>query len=94
MRGRSGGRGVGARVRENSVKARSSRWIHDEFPELNGFAWQEGYGVFTVSKSQEPAVKRYIAKQREHHRREDYTAEMTRLLTAHGVEFDERYVMD
>ena len=77
-----------------TVKARSSRWIHDEFPELNGFAWQEGYGVFTVSKSQEPAVKRYIAIQREHHRREDYTAEMTRLLTAHGVEFDERYVMD
>src|SRR5436189_1101570 len=46
------------------VKARSSKWVHDEFPSLREFAWQEGYAVFSVSKSQEAALKKYIAGQR------------------------------
>jgi putative transposase len=77
-----------------TVKARSSKWIHDEFPTLGAFAWQEGYAVFTVSKSQEAAVKRYIAGQAEHHRKEDFGSELLRVLRAHGVEFEERYVLD
>ena len=51
-----------------TVKARSSKWIHETFPPLHTFAWQEGYSVFSVSKSQEPAVKKYIAGQAAHHR--------------------------
>ena len=39
-----------------TLKARSSGWVHDTFPALGAFAWQEGYSVFSVSKSQEPAV--------------------------------------
>lgn len=77
-----------------TVKARSSKWLHDEFPVLRQFAWQEGYGVFSVSKSQEGAVKRYIAGQAEHHRKEDFKSELLRILRAHDVEFDERYVFD
>lgn len=77
-----------------TVKARSSKWIHDEFPPLRAFAWQEGYSVFSVSKSQEEAVKRYIAGQTEHHTKEDFKSEFLRMLRAHGVEFDERYVFD
>jgi len=77
-----------------AVKSRSSLWIHQTFPALGEFAWQEGYSVFTVSKSQEPAVKRYIATQAEHHRTEDFRSELLRLLRAHEVEFDERYVFD
>lgn len=77
-----------------TVKARSSRWIHETFPALTDFAWQEGYGVFSVSKSQEPAVKSYIAGQREHHQQTDYKSEFLKLLRAHDVEFDERYVFD
>ncbi|CAG0987785.1 hypothetical protein PHYC_02120 [Phycisphaerales bacterium] len=46
------------------VKAGSSGWIHDEFPGLRAFAWQEGNRAFTVSKSQEEIVKKYIANQR------------------------------
>jgi hypothetical protein len=42
------------------TKSRSSAWIHETFPRLAGFAWQEGYSVFSVSKSQEPVVKNYI----------------------------------
>jgi putative transposase len=77
-----------------TVKARSSKWVHETFPNLGAFAWQEGYSVFSVSKSQEDAVKKYIATQAEHHKKEDFKSELLRLLRAHGVEFDERYVFD
>jgi REP element-mobilizing transposase RayT len=42
------------------LKGDSSKWIHEEFPELHGFAWQDGYGAFTVSKSNLPSVIQYI----------------------------------
>jgi REP element-mobilizing transposase RayT len=77
-----------------TVKASSSLWIHQTFPKLSAFAWQEGYSVFSVSKSQEQAVKRYIANQAEHHKKEDFKSELLRLLRAHEIEFDERYVFD
>jgi len=77
-----------------TVKARSSKWVHDSFPTLNRFAWQEGYSAFSVSKSQEDAVKNYIAGQVEHHKKEDFKSELLRLLRAHGIEFDEQYVFE
>lgn len=77
-----------------TVKARSSKWVHDTFPNLAAFAWQEGYSVFSVSKSQEEAVKKYITGQAEHHQKEDFKSELLRVLRAHGVDFDERYVFD
>jgi len=77
-----------------TVKSRSSKWVHDTFPALGSFAWQEGYGAFSVSKSQEGAVKKYIAEQAEHHRKETFKSELLRFLRAHGIEFDERYVFD
>jgi len=77
-----------------TVKARSSLWIHQTFESLNAFAWQQGYGVFSVSKSQEHVVMNYIAKQAEHHKKEDFKSELLRLLNAHGIEFNERYVFD
>ena len=77
-----------------TVKSRSSKWVHDTYPNLAAFGWQEGYSVFSVSKSQEEAVKNYIARQAEHHKKEDFKSELLRLLRAHGVELDERYVSD
>ncbi|MBY0307699.1 MAG: IS200/IS605 family transposase [Phycisphaerales bacterium] len=77
-----------------AVKAGSSKWVHDTFPTLGAFAWQEGYSVFTVSKSQEGAVKAYIAGQRKHHKKEDFKSELLRMLRLHEIEFDERYVFD
>ncbi len=76
------------------LKAGSSGWIHDTFPDHNAFHWQDGYGAFSVSKSQEAAVKAYIANQELHHRKEDFKSEFLRLLRVHEVEFDERYVFD
>ncbi|MFG0282817.1 MAG: IS200/IS605 family transposase [Phycisphaerales bacterium JB039] len=77
-----------------TLKARSSRWVHQEYPDLKAFRWQDGYSVFSVSKSQEEALRRYIAMQPEHHAKEDFRSELLRLLKAQGVEFDERYVFD
>lgn len=77
-----------------TVKARSSKWVHDTFPARREFAWQEGYSVFSVSKSQEEAVKKYIAGQAEHHKKEDFKSELLCILRAHAVEFDEKYVFD
>jgi len=77
-----------------TVKGRSSKWVHETFPSLGAFAWQEGYSVFSVSKSQESAVKNYIARQAEHHKKEDFKSELLRSLRAHGIEYDEKYVFD
>lgn len=77
-----------------TVKARSSKWVHDSLPDLGTFAWQEGYSVFTVSKSQEEILKKYIAGQAKHHKNEDFKCELLRFLRAHGVEFQEKYVFD
>jgi len=75
-----------------AIKANSSGWIHREFPDLSAFAWQQGYAVFTVSKSQARHVKVYIAGQEEHHRKKSYQEELREFLQAHEIEFDERYL--
>jgi REP-associated tyrosine transposase len=76
------------------VKGGSSAWIHDTFRELADFAWQDGYGAFTVSKSSVPNVATYIANQREHHQTMTFQDEYRLTLVRHGIEFDERYLWD
>ncbi|MBI3410752.1 MAG: IS200/IS605 family transposase [Planctomycetes bacterium] len=75
-----------------ATKANSSGWIHREFTELKQFEWQNGYAAFTVSKSQEERVRRYILGQEEHHRRKTFQEELVALLEAHGIEYDARYL--
>jgi len=75
-----------------SLKGDSSKWIHETFPELRDFAWQEGYGAFTVSKSNLESVVAYIQSQRAHHRKIGFQEEHLEFLQKHGVEYDERYV--
>lgn len=74
------------------LKGETSRWMHEEFPELRSFAWQDGYGAFTVSKSNLPEVVRYIQNQREHHRKRTFQEEYLEFLRRHGIEYDEQYV--
>jgi len=76
----------------NAAKANSSRWIHEEFRNRKGFAWQEGYGAFSVSKSAEDNVIGYINNQAKHHRHRDFKSEFIELLERHEVEYDERYI--
>ena len=74
------------------LKGDSSRWIHETFPDLQDFAWQEGYGAFTVSKSNLEAIAGYIQKQREHHQRKSFQEEYRELLQNLGIQYDERYL--
>jgi REP element-mobilizing transposase RayT len=74
------------------LKGDSSKWIHEELPALHDFAWQDGYGGFTVSKSNLPVVIRYIQGQSEHHRKKTFQEEYLEFLKRHGIEYDERYV--
>jgi putative transposase len=73
------------------LKSVSSGWVHDKIG-MGSFAWQEGYGAFTVSAWQRDTVRRYIEQQDEHHRTRTFREEYLELLRRHGVEFDERYV--
>ncbi len=76
------------------VKTDSSKWIHEEFPNLRSFAWQDGYGMFTVSRSGVPDTIRYIRNQREHHATQTFEDEYRMILDLNDVEYDERYLFD
>jgi len=74
------------------VKAGSSKWLHDTFGTMRGFAWQEGYGASSVSASRVEETIRYIEHQAEHHRALSFEDEFKQLLERHGVKYDPRYV--
>ncbi|MEM9368542.1 MAG: IS200/IS605 family transposase [Planctomycetota bacterium] len=73
------------------LKKGVSRWIHDELG-VKPFAWQEGYGVFTVSATGRDRVKQYIANQKEHHRNLTFIDELTHMLDRAGVDYDPKYL--
>jgi putative transposase len=62
------------------LKGESSRWIHETFPELRSFEWQDGYGVFSVSKQNVARVVEYIKNQREHHATQTFEEEYISML--------------
>ena len=76
------------------LKSCTSREFNDQRFSLAKFGWQDGYGVFTVSPSQQDAVIRYIENQALHHAKEDFQTEYLRLLEKHGVEYDPKYLWD
>jgi REP element-mobilizing transposase RayT len=71
------------------IKANSSGWVHETWPQRAIFGWQRGYGAFTVSESNVEAVRTYIQQQEEHHRRMTFQEEFILLLQKHGIQFDE-----
>lgn len=74
------------------VKGSSSKWVHEEFSEHPQFAWQEGYGAFSIGVSQIDLTKQYIANQIEHHRTKTFQEEFLAFLKKHKIEYDPRYV--
>ena len=74
-----------------SIKASSSSWLKSIDPSYALFAWQDGYGAFSVSPSVIPRIISYIQHQREHHSRISYIQEYKSMLDACGVAYDERY---
>jgi len=73
-------------------KANATGWMHDVFPSLKNFSWQRGYGAFTVSQSSVQAVRHYIARQKEHHRKISFRDEFLQFLHENGIEYDERFI--
>jgi putative transposase len=76
------------------LKSSSSRWLKTKSPELSKFAWQRGYGAFSVGPADLDGLIRYIDKQGPHHRKVTFQDEFRAFLKKYGVEFDERYVWD
>lgn len=74
------------------LKANSSRWTNECGLVPGGFAWQEGYGAFSVSQSNVPSVAQYIARQEEHHRKVTFQEEFLEFLKKHDVAYDEHYI--
>ena len=73
------------------LKSNSSRWVKDLDPSLQEFAWQEGYGAFSVSESAVENFKNYITNQAEHHRKKDFKEEVEKLFKESDLEYDSRY---
>jgi putative transposase len=73
----------------NVIKANSSQWMSEMGRE---FAWQQGYGAFSVSASNIPKVVRYIQNQGSYHKKKTFQQEFIAMLKKHGVPFDPRYV--
>lgn len=76
------------------IKTSSSRWIKSEDPTCKDFAWQRGYGVFSVSMSQVASLVHYIDHQESHHHRTSFQEEYRALLAEAEITFDERYMWD
>ncbi len=73
------------------LKANASKWLNEN--SRRAFAWQTGYGAFSVSRSNVSAVARYIENQEEHHRVRTFEEEFKELLLKHGIAFDPKYVL-
>lgn len=74
-------------VRE--LKKASSVWVRER---QAGFQWQEGYAAFTVSASARDAVRQYIARQEDHHRRKSFTEELVAFFEKSGTAYDPRFL--
>jgi REP element-mobilizing transposase RayT len=76
------------------VKKGTSRWLKEQSPDFQGFDWQDGYGAFSVGRSQRDGVVAYIRKQQERHARISFQDEFRKFLDTYEIEYEERYVWD
>ena len=74
------------------LKKDSSVWIKTKGSLFRDFHWQDGYGGFSISKADLPALKKYLANQREHHSKRSFQEELIHFLDEYGIEYDERYL--
>lgn len=75
-----------------TVKAKSSKYINDNQLTTERFEWQEGYGVFSYSRSHIDRVYQYIQNQEAHHKKQTFRDEYIEFLKAFNIEFDEQYI--
>ena len=75
-----------------TIKSNTSRWMHESFKDMEGFAWQDGYSAFTVSYSGLDKVANYIKGQIEHHKTVSFEEELASFLKKHNIDFDPKYI--
>jgi REP element-mobilizing transposase RayT len=75
----------------STIKSNTSRWAGEH---VKRFAWQRGYGAFSVSHSVIPAVVRYIQNQKAHHQKVDFETEFAGFLKTHEIKFDPKFAFD
>ena len=76
------------------IKKSSSKWIKSKGPHYRDFYWQSGYGAFSIGQSGIEQLKKYIATQKEHHRKVTFQEELRVFLKKYEIAYDERYVWD
>jgi len=76
----------------SEIKTGSSVWMKQQG--VKNFAWQRGYGLFSVSPADIGALVQYIETQKAHHRKRGFQDEMRAFYAKYHVAFDERYVWD
>ena len=76
------------------IKTASSKWMKEQDASLQDFAWQQGYGAFSVGMSQKETLLNYIDIQEEHHQTTTFQDEYRDFLTKYGIDYDERYVWE
>ena len=77
-----------------TLKTSSSKWLKTQSPDLETFAWQRGYGCFSVGPTDLQALCEYVDRQEEHHQRRTFQEELRMFLEKYGVEYNEAYVWD
>ena len=76
------------------VKRVSSIWVKNKFKELKKFYWQDGYGAFSVGRSEVNRICKYIENQEKHHLVRTFQDEYRKYLKEYEIEYDEKYVWD
>lgn len=74
------------------LKSCSTKWINISGLNAEKFRWQTGFAAFSVGFTLVPQVKAYISREKERHKRESFLQEYGRLLDAHEIAYDERYI--
>ena len=78
----------------HDIKRSSSLFINKEKLCLGKFAWQEGYGAFSYSRSCLDNIYNYILNQEKHHKKKTFREEYIQFLKEYNIEFDERFLFD
>ncbi len=76
------------------IKGGSSKWIRETFTKHRDFAWQSGYGAFSIGINDIERTKQYIENQAEHHKKRGFKDEFLIFLKKNEIEYEEKYVFD
>lgn len=76
------------------LKKSTSKWIKAQNIKYRDFHWQDGYGAFSIGESNVPALKQYIARQKDKHRKKSFESELMEFLKKYEIEYNEKYIWD